>query len=236
MAGLADVQGDRNTWEAARELGKQLKFPVGPYEARVPTADEMNAVLPYLMDRMARFAADKYFCENAEITFSHVLGINVPRQGFPDSSGYNYKSGLDWEGYNRDGYDREGYNREGLDYRGFDRNGYNKDGFDRRGYDKDGYNVEGRDHNGHTREEAAVALVNGWSKQHLAAMKSQLTEMGLLFESVSDAAKDVAASTEAATAAVKKATRATKAKAAPKTAAPKKVAARRRAPNIIVTA
>lgn len=219
MAGLADVQGDRNTWDTARELGKQLKFPVGPYEARVPTADEMNAVLPYLMDRMARFAADKYFCENAEITFSHVLGINVPRQGFPDSSGYNYKSGLDWEGYNRDGYDREGYDRKG---------------FDRRGFGKDGYNAEGRDRNGHTREEAALALINGWSKQQLAAMKSQLTEMGLLLQSVSDAAKDADASVEATVTAVKKAARATRVKAAPKTAAPKKAAARRNAQNIAI--
>lgn len=204
MAGLADVQGDRNTWETARELGKQLKFPVGPYEARVPTADEMNAVLPYLMDRMARFAADKYFCENAEITFAHVLGINVPRQGFPDSSGFNYKSGLDWEGYNRDGFDRNGYNREGFDYRGFNKEGYNKDGFDVRGFDRDGFNKDGRDRNGLTREEGAQKLVEDWSKEQLDAMRNQLASMGL-FEAVSDSAKKAAEEIKAA--APKKATR-----------------------------
>lgn len=205
MAGLADVQGDRNTWDTARELGKKLNFPVGPYEARVPTADEMNAVLPYIMDRMARFAADKYFCENAEITFAHVLGINVPRQGFPDSSGYNYKSGLDWEGYTKDGYNREGYNREGYDYNGFDKAGYNKDGFDRRGFDREGYNSEGRDRNGRTREEGALDLINGWSKEHLAAIKAQLTEMGVAAAEAATAVEGVTEGVKAVADAVAKA-------------------------------
>jgi hypothetical protein len=136
----------------------------------------MNAVLPYLMDRMSRFIVDKYYCENAEIAFSHVLGINVPRFGFPDSSGYNNNArnptgyGRDWEGYDRRGYDINGFKRDGFNDRGFNKDGFNKDGYDRFGHDKDGFNKDGRDVNGHTREEHVATLVTGWSLEFAAAI------------------------------------------------------------------
>lgn len=183
MARDAEVAGNPGTWETARELGKQLKFPVGPYEARVPTADEMNAVLPYFMDRMSRFVTDKYFCENAELTFAHILGINVPAFGFPDSSGYNHNTrhtrgyGRDWEGYDQHGYDQQGYNREGFDRNGCDKSGYNKDGYDRTGYDRDGFDKLGRDYNGRTREEHIQAIVNDWSDEFAAAIQAEVAKL-----------------------------------------------------------
>lgn len=176
---MADVTGDRNTWDAARELGKQLKIPVGPYEPRVPTADEMNAVLPYILDRMAKFAADKYYCENAELTMAHVLGINTPRQGFPTADGFNPRTGLDWEGYNRDGFDAGGFNRQGFNRRGFNREGRDAEGYNLYGYDQHGFDRNGRDDRGRTREEVAVEQVTQWSPQHLAAIRAKLIELGL---------------------------------------------------------
>jgi hypothetical protein len=178
MAGLADVtNGDPRSWEKARELGKQLALPTGPYEARVPTADEMNAVLPYIMDRMARFAREKYFCENAEITFAHILGINAPRYGFPDSSGYNAKSGRNIEGFNRDGYDPNGFNKDGLDRYGFNRDGYDKNGYNRDGFDKYGFNAAGRDYYGNTREQLVTKEVTGWSDEFAAAIAAHLAQL-----------------------------------------------------------
>lgn len=179
MAGLADVKGDPGTWEIARALGRELDFPVGPYEARVPTANEMNAVLPYIVDRFARFAAGKYFCENAEITLAHVLGITVPRQGFPDSSGYNPKTGLDWLGFNKDGFDqngcdRTGFNRYGRDKDGFDREGYNQDGFDR-----EGYNRKGTDWYGTSREAKVTAEVAGWTDMYAAAIAAHIATLNV---------------------------------------------------------
>lgn len=177
MARMADVEGNPGTWEVARELGKQLNIPVGPYEARVPTAAEMNAVLPYIMDRVARFAADKYFCENAEITLAHVLGINTPREGFPDSTGFCYRTGRDYEGYDRNGRDRNGYDRDGYDGNGRDREGYNRDGYDREGYDREGYDQRGRDYDGRTREEAVAALVGGWSDDFAAVIAAHVAKL-----------------------------------------------------------
>ena len=165
----------KGTWDAARELGKQLNFPVGPYDPRVPTADEMNAVLPYIINRMAQFAADKYFCENAELTMAHVLGINTPRNGFPTADGYNPRTGRDWEGYNREGWDENGYNREGYDHRGLDRHGFNK---------------EGRNRNGKTREEMAKQEIAGWSDEHIAAVRAQLIQMKLIDPSLDAATND----------------------------------------------
>jgi hypothetical protein len=170
--------GDPGTWEAARELGKQLNFPVGPYEARVPTADEMNAVLPYLMDRAARHYEDKYYCENAEIALAHLLGINVPRQGFPRSDGFS-RHNVDWAGFSREGYDRDGYDREGYDRYGFDRERYNKEGYNRDGFDRDGFNKKGRDWYGNTREEKVAAEVGGWSDEFAAAIVAHLAQAGV---------------------------------------------------------
>lgn len=181
----AETAGGPGTWETARELGKQLKFPVGPYEPRVPTADEMNAILPYLMDRISRFITDKYFCENAELTFAHALGINVPAYGFPDSSGYNHNSrhtrgyGRDWEGYDEAGYNQQGFNREGLDRYGCDKEGYDKDGYDRSGYDRLGFNRDGRDYNGRTREEGIKQLVDGWSDEFAEAVFAEVAKLNL---------------------------------------------------------
>lgn len=212
----------RDTWDAARELGKSLQFPVGPYEARVPTPAEMNAVLPYIVDRAARFFADKYYCENAEVTLSHVLGINVPRQGFPTSDGYS-RHGLDWGGYSKDGYDRDGYDRNGFSRYNLDREGYDRNGYDRNGYDRAGFNARGRDYNNRTREEGVKLLVEGWSDNFAAVMAAHLAALNAPVEEAAAPAKATKRAVKKAAAPAKKA--ATPKKAAAKKVPPKKVPA-----------
>lgn len=211
MARDAETMGDPSTWDVARELGKQLIIPVGPYEPRVPTADEMNAVLPYLLDRATTFYEPRYFCENAELALANLLGMNVPRQGFPKKDGFS-RHGYDWEGFNRDGLDLDGYNRQGLDRRGFNKDGFDKDGYNYYGYDKDGFNKKGRDQDGHTREERIAAQVNGWSDEFAAAIAAQVAQLQ--------------AETPTGSAPVKKATKRAPAakKAAPRKKAPAKPA------------
>lgn len=171
-----NVVGDPGTWEAARELGKQLNFPVGPYEPRVPTAEEMNAVLPYLLNRATRHYEDKYYCVNAEVALADLLGVNVPRQGFPRSDGYS-RHGLDWNGFTKDGRDLDGYDREGYNRNGYDRRGYNRDGYNNYGYDHEGFNARGIDLNGSTREQVAAALVAGWSDDFAAAIAAHVAQL-----------------------------------------------------------
>lgn len=239
MAGLADVKGGNpGTWEAARELGKQLTFPVGPYEARVPTADEMNAVLPYIMDRMSRFVTDKYYCENAEVTLAHILGINVPRFGFPDSSGYNNNArnhngyGRDWEGFDRNGLDVNGRNREGRDRNGYDKDGLDKDGYNYYGRDKEGFDRKGRNQAGHTRDEAIQALVIGWSDDFAVAIAIAVAQLKAADETVTVVEAVVTPAKKAAKAAPAKKTATTAKKGVPtKKAPPRKVA-----PKKLVTA
>lgn len=168
--------GDPGTWETARELGKQLAFPVGPYKPRVPTADEMNAVLPYLMDRATRHYESAYYCTNAEVAFAHLLGVNVPRQGFPRSDGYS-RHNLDWEGYDKNGYDADGRNREGYNRYGFNREGYNKEGYDQYGFDREGFNKKGLDQNGLTRDEGVAKQVAGWSEEYAAAIAAYVAQL-----------------------------------------------------------
>lgn len=173
-----DVVGDPGTWETARALGKQLNFPVGPYEARVPTAEEMNAVLPYILDRATRHYEREYYCENAEVALAHLLGVNVPRQGFPRSDGFS-RHNLDWNGFSRDGFDREGFNREGFNRNGYDRSGFDKDGYNRDGYDRDGFNRKGVDWYGKTREKLVAELVEGWSDEMAAAVAAHMIQQGV---------------------------------------------------------
>lgn len=231
MAGLVNVEGDPGTWRTARELGKELSFPVGPYEARVPTAEEMNVVLPYIMDRMARFARDKYFCENAEITFAHILGINVPRFGFPDSSGFNPKTGRDWEGRDRDGLDTNGLNREGFNRYGYDRDGFNKDGYNQDGFDKEGFNKEGLDWYGNSREQKIINQVTGWSDDFAAVIAAHVLQLKaaepVVEPVVTETPKKAAARKTAATAKKGVPTK----KAAPKVTVAKKAAAAAAAPK-----
>jgi hypothetical protein len=216
---MTNVTGDPGTWETARELGKQLTFPVGPYEARVPTADEMNAVLPYFMDRMSRFVTDKYFCDNAELTFAHILGINVPRFGFPDSSGFNNNGrhsngyGRDWEGFDKNGLDHLGYNKEGRDQRGYDKEGFGEDGYNLYGRDREGFDKKGRDPDGRTRAEQVDTLIGTWSDDFAAAIAAHVAER-------------LTTEPPAPTPAEK----ATKKAATAKKATPKKVAARKAVP------
>jgi hypothetical protein len=172
----AEEMGDPRTWETARALGKQLNFPVGPYDPRVPTPDEMNAVLPYLLNRATTFYEPKYFCANAELALANLLGVTVPRQGFPKQDGFS-RHGYDWEGFNRRGLDMNGYNREGYDSNGFNKEGYNKAGLDYYGFDKEGYNAKGVDRSGHTREEAVQVLVGKWSPEFAAAIAAHVAEL-----------------------------------------------------------
>jgi hypothetical protein len=170
------VVGDPGTWEAARELGKQLTIPVGPYEPRIPTADEMNAVFLYLLDRATRHYEKQYYCDNAEVAFAHLFGMNVPRQGFPRSDGFS-RHGFDWNGYNVAGFDANGYNREGFNKYGLDKEGYNKDGYNDYGYDREGFNIRGTDQNGRTREEYITDLVTGWSDDFAAAIAAHVAQL-----------------------------------------------------------
>jgi hypothetical protein len=197
-----DVVGDPGTWEVARALGKQLIIPVGPYEPRVPTAEEMNAVLPYLINRATRHYEREYYCENAEVALAHLLGMNVPRQGFPRSDGYS-RHNLDWEGYDKDGLDSAGRDREGFNRYGFNREGYNREGYDQYGYDKDGYDKDGRDRDGQTRDEALATLVGTWSPEFAAIIAEQINaRMPAEKKTPAKRAPRKAAAKKAATAAV----------------------------------
>lgn len=169
---MSEEHDDPDTWRVARDLAKHLVIPVGPYDPRVPTPEEFNAVLPYLINRAAKFYRERYFCENAELTLAHLLGMNVPSQGFPEADGYSRK-GYDWAGYTRDGFDANGYNREGFDRKGFDKKGRNAEGFDRYGYDVDGFNKDGINMNGKTRKEHIELLVSKWSDEFSALVAAE---------------------------------------------------------------
>lgn len=173
MRDNAESMGDPGTWETARELAKHLVIPVGPYTPRVPTPEEFNAVLPYILNRATTFYEPQYFCERAELALAHLLGMNVPRQGFPKADGYS-RHGYDWEGYSRRGYDRDGYDREGYDADGYNRDGYNRENFDRYGFDRDGFNRTGCDRSGQTREAAIEELVRSWSDHYAAVIEAEL--------------------------------------------------------------
>jgi hypothetical protein len=136
----------------------------------------MNAVLPYILDRATRHYEREYYCQNAEVALAHLLGVNVPRQGFPRSDGFS-RHNLDWDGYGKDGLDARGFNREGFNRDGLNKDGYNKDGFDRHGYNKDGFDKNGRDHQGHTAEEKVAALVSDWSDDFAAAIAEHVAKL-----------------------------------------------------------
>jgi hypothetical protein len=202
------VVGDPGTWEAARELGKQLIIPVGPYEARVPTPEELNTVFLYLMNRSMRFCAVRGNCGEAELNFAHVFGINVPRQGFPTSEGWS-RSGHDWNGFDRNGWHYDGFNREG----------YSRDG-----YDRTGFNKAGRDYCGQTREQKVAAEIAKWSDAYaalVAAHVAQLYTPEPAVEAPKKATKKAATKKDAAK---------TPKKAAARKAVPRKVAAKAVAP------
>jgi hypothetical protein len=204
------VVGDPGTWEAARELGKQLIIPVGPYEARVPTPEEFNAVVPYIINRSMRFCALRGNCGEAELNLAHVLGINVPRQGFPLSDGYS-RGGYDWEGFNRDGQGMDGFNRDGYNYNGYDRNGFNK---------------AGRDAYGQTREQKVAADVAKWSDAYASLVAVHVAQL-YIPEPAVEAPKKVTKK-----AATKKDTAKTPKKAAARKAVPRKVVVRAAAPAV----
>lgn len=204
------VVGDPGTWEVARELGKQLNIPVGPYEARVPTPEELNAVFLYILNRSMRFCASRGNCGEAELNFAHVFGINVPRQGFPTSEGWS-RSGYDWTGYDRNGWHFEGYDREG----------YNRDGYDRTGFNKAGRNFYGQ-----TREQQVTADVAKWSDAYAALVAAHVARVYTpepAVETPKKTAKKAAAKKDAAK---------TPKKAAARKAVPRKVVSAAAAPAV----
>lgn len=106
----------------------------------------------------------------------HLLSFhNPPQMGEPylesyddegEKDGYDYHTGLNYFGFNKDGLNEFGFNydnlhhktgtnrdEEGFDIDGYDIDGYDRDGFTKRGkdfkkWDRDGYDEMGFDING----------------------------------------------------------------------------------------
>ena len=95
------------------------------------------------------------------LSFNNPHQMGEPRLGIYDDElgkdGYDYHSGLNYFGFNKDGLNKFGFNYDDLHYKtgtnrdeeGFDSEGYNEEGFDSEGYDRDGYDSEGYDQEGY---------------------------------------------------------------------------------------
>lgn len=160
---------------AAAFYAKDAESPT--YDAPRPTQEQLNAVLPWLVDKTITWAQKHRHCD----TVSHALGTIIDpdgqwdRNSFYSAAGYDCY-GMDRQGFNAEGYDKNGRDKDGRDSEGYDRYGFNADGFDYRGRDKDGFNAQGFDRNGKTRADAIAELVGGWSPAHLQAMAAKLAE------------------------------------------------------------
>ena len=128
------------------------------YDATKPTAAELKAVRPYVVDRVIRWSQEggasngEPYCEIVEQALTHVFGRS-PAAGWRDSEGFDCegfdinnrgRDGRDEEGYDLEDYDEDGIHREtrrtvdGFDRYGYDLFGFNKDGFDSRGWHRNG--------------------------------------------------------------------------------------------------
>lgn len=128
----------------------------GSYTVVKPSAAELSAVKPYLIDKIVRWAQDEGHCETVEDALNTVFGARPANDwrdsdGFDcygfDVNGYN-AAGLDENGYDKDGFDsggfgKDGYNKEGYNYQGFNAQGWDKEGYNNRGYNAEGVNRKG---------------------------------------------------------------------------------------------
>lgn len=123
-----------------------------------PSAAELRAVKPYLVDKIIRWAHDHEdgVCDLVNDALATVFG-RTPAAGWRDSDGFDC-AGYDINGYDKDGYDKDNYNEEGYEkwtkvhrvtgrtVDGYDRWGYGEDGFDRHGFNSKGQHRDGIDH------------------------------------------------------------------------------------------
>ena len=152
--------------------------PDGKYEVTKPTTEQINAVLPWLVDAAVTTAKTSgycaYFNDAFPKVFSKLLDKNDPAfpRRFYNADGFDCQ-GRDRDGFDKDGY-KNGYNRDGFDVTGFDQHGYNADGYNHRGYSREGFNRDGLDRYGRSREQVAADLVKGWSPEHVATVRAKL--------------------------------------------------------------
>ena len=128
------------------------------YNVVKPSAAELRAVKPYLVDKVIRWARDHDgdICDLVNDVLTTVFG-RAPAAGWRDSEGFNCQ-GYDGNGFDDKGYDEGNYNKDGYEkwskvhrvtgrtVDGFDRWGYDEDGFDKDGFNNEGQHRDGIDH------------------------------------------------------------------------------------------
>lgn len=155
----------------------QVTLPTEAYTPLQPTAEQLQAVLPWVLDRTVRHGRDSRYCSAYETAFAEIFGITRPENGFLDSAGLNC-----------DGRDAQGFDAQGRDRRGYDRNGYDRDG-----YDCDGFNRRGKHIYGDDRTTVVKDAVSKMSPAHRAEYIAQLTALAAEADTAAPAKKTVRA-------------------------------------------
>jgi hypothetical protein len=154
-----------------------LEAPEGKYTAVKPTDEQLEAVLPFIIDKTVRWAQVNGHCSVVSAGL-----INLIEDGRWDGAVTLFSAdgrdcyGYDRAGFNTEGYDANGRDKDGYNLYGRNRDGYDKAGYDRNGYDKAGFNADGANRHGKTREQVAAELVKGWTPEYLALVAAKLAE------------------------------------------------------------
>jgi hypothetical protein len=139
----------------------QVTLPTEAYAPEPPTADQLQAILPWVLDRTVRHGRDSRYCAAYEVAFAEVFAITRPENGFIDS----------------DGLSCDGRDAQGFDAQGRDRNGRDRDGYDRDGYDADGFNRKGKHFYGHDRTTMVKNALSKMGPAQRAEYAAQLTAL-----------------------------------------------------------
>lgn len=139
----------------------QVTLPTEAYTPEQPTAEQLQAVLPWLLDRAVRHGRGSRYCSAYEEAFAEVFAITRPDNGFLDSTGFSC-----------DGRDAQGFDPQGRDRNGRDRNGYDRDG-----YDADGFNSKGKHYYGDDRPTSVKNALAKMTPKHRAEYIVQLAAL-----------------------------------------------------------
>lgn len=139
----------------------QVTLPTEAYTPVQPTPEQLQAILPWVLDRTVRHGRDSRYCTAYEQAFAEVFAITRPDNGFLDSAGFSC----------------DGRDAQGFDPQGRDRNGRDRDGYDRDGYDADGFNRKGKHYYGDDRATVVKGAISKMSPAQRAEYVAQLAAL-----------------------------------------------------------